>query len=48
MWTNKNGVAVFTTQGVQGRYTLTIVNIVRSQYTFDPSLSVLSKKITVP
>ena len=48
VWTNKKGVAVFTTQGRLGLYTLTIVNIVRSQYTFNPSQSVLSKKITVP
>jgi probable HAF family extracellular repeat protein len=47
-WTNKRGVAVFTTQDRLGLYTLTIVNIVRSQYTFNPSQSVLSKKITVP
>jgi probable HAF family extracellular repeat protein len=47
-WTNKKGVAVFTTQDRLGLYTLTIVNIVRSQYTFNPSQSVLSKKITVP
>jgi len=48
VWTNKKGVAVFTTQGRLGLYTLTIVIIVRSQYTFNPSQSVLSKSITVP
>ena len=48
VWTNSNGVAVSTTQGSPGLYTLTIVNIVLSQYTFDPSHSVLTKSITVP
>ena len=33
-------------QGPPGTYTLTIVNIVLSLYTFDPSQSVLSKSIT--
>ena len=46
VWTNSNGVAVFATQGSQGTYTLKIVNIVRSLYTFDPTHSVLSKSIT--
>jgi hypothetical protein len=41
-------VAAFLTQdGPPGTYTLTIVNIVRSLYTFNPSRSVLSKSITV-
>lgn len=47
-WTDSNGLAVFTTQGSGGSYTLTILNIVLSQYTFNPSQSVLSKSITVP
>jgi len=47
-WTDANGVAVTSTQGGPGLYTLTIVNIVLSQYTFDPSHSVLTKSITVP
>jgi probable HAF family extracellular repeat protein len=46
-WTGSNGVAVFTTQGGEGVYTLTILNIVMSQYTFNPSKSVLSKSITL-
>ena len=46
VWTNSNGVAAFVTQGPQGTYTLKIVNIVRSLYTFDPSHSVLLKSIT--
>ena len=48
VWTNLKGGAVFATQGPPGLYTLTIVNIVLSQYTFNPSQSVLSKSITVP
>lgn len=46
--TNSNGVAAFTTEGRRGLYTLKILNVVLSQYTFDPSQSVLSKSITVP
>jgi probable HAF family extracellular repeat protein len=45
--TGANGVAVFTTQGSQGTYSLKVVNIVLSLYTFDPSHSVLLKSITV-
>ena len=45
-WTNSNGVAAFATHGSQGTYTLMVVNIVRSLYTFDPSHSVLVKSIT--
>jgi probable HAF family extracellular repeat protein len=48
VWTGPRGVAVLSTQGRQGLYTLTIVNILRSQYTFDPSQSVLSQSIGVP
>jgi probable HAF family extracellular repeat protein len=48
-WTNANGLAIFTaTQASQGTYTLTIVNILVSQHTFDPIHSVLVKSITVP
>jgi probable HAF family extracellular repeat protein len=47
-WTDSSGVALFTTQGGRGLYTLTVLNIVLSQYTFDPTRSVLSKSITVP
>ncbi|HEV8200661.1 MAG TPA: hypothetical protein VGS03_11630 [Candidatus Polarisedimenticolia bacterium] len=46
-WTDANGVAVFTTPGVAGVYTLTVQNIVLSQYTFNPSRSTLSASITV-
>ena len=41
------GVASFSTSGPAGRYTLTIVNIQRSLYTFDPLHSVLSRSTTV-
>jgi probable HAF family extracellular repeat protein len=47
-FTNSNGVAAFLTQGgTPGTYTLMIVNVVRSLYTFDPSHSVLLESITV-
>jgi len=41
------GVAAFATTGPRGTYTLTVVNIVLSLYTFDPSHSVLLETITV-
>lgn len=47
VWTGSNGVAVFSTMGSQGTYTLRIVNIVLSLHTFDPAHSVLSKSITI-
>jgi hypothetical protein len=47
-FTNRNGVAGFlATQGPPGTYTLTIVNIVRSLYTFNPSQSHLVASITI-
>jgi probable HAF family extracellular repeat protein len=46
-WTDRKGVATFTTQGGPGVYTLTILNVVLSQYTFNPTQSVLSGSITV-
>jgi probable HAF family extracellular repeat protein len=45
--TNANGVATLATQGPSGLYTLRIVNIQRSLYTFDPSKSVMSQTILV-
>jgi probable HAF family extracellular repeat protein len=48
VWTNSKGLATSITEGPPGLYTLKIVNIVLSQYTFDPSHSVLQKSITVP
>jgi probable HAF family extracellular repeat protein len=47
-WTNSRGVALFRTKGRRGRYTLTILNVVLSQHTFNRSQSVLSKSISVP
>ena len=46
-WTGWNGVASFATDGPKGLYTLTVVNIVLSLHTFDPSHSVLAETITV-
>jgi probable HAF family extracellular repeat protein len=46
-WTGGNGGAAFATTGPAGTYTLTIVNIVLSLHTFDPSHSVLQQSITV-
>jgi hypothetical protein len=47
VWTSQKGAAAFTIPASRGLYTLTIVNIVLSQYTFNPSQSVLSKSIKV-
>ena len=44
--TGGNGVATFTTSGNGGTYTLTVTNITKTGYTFDPANSVLSKSIT--
>jgi probable HAF family extracellular repeat protein len=46
-WTGGDGVAAFAITGPGGKYTLTIVNIVLSLHTFDPSHSVLQQSITV-
>ena len=40
-------MVAFTTRGPGGRYTLTVVNIRRAEYTFDPLNSVLSESIVV-
>jgi probable HAF family extracellular repeat protein len=48
VFTGARGAALLTTQGPGGSYTLTVVNIVRSQYTFNPGRSVLSESIVVP
>jgi probable HAF family extracellular repeat protein len=46
--TNATGQARFlTARGQPGRYTLTVVNILLSQYTFNPRQSVLTRSITV-
>jgi probable HAF family extracellular repeat protein len=48
-FTGARGVARFLIdRGQPGRYTLTVVNIVLSQYKFDAGKSVLTKSITVP
>jgi probable HAF family extracellular repeat protein len=47
-FTRKTGVARFLlSRGQPGRYTLSVVNILLSQYTFNPSQSLLTKSITV-
>jgi probable HAF family extracellular repeat protein len=48
IWTNGKGLATSITTGPPGLYILTIVNVVLSQHTFNPSQSVLEKSITVP
>ena len=48
-FTGAKGVARFlTTREQPGRYTLTVVNILLTDYTFNPSQSLLTKSITVP
>jgi len=47
-WTDSTGVAAFTIQDGEGLYSLTILNLVLSQYTFNPSASVLSRSILLP
>jgi PKD repeat protein len=44
--TNASGIATFTTSGTPGTYTLTISNITKASYTFDPARSVLSNSLT--
>jgi putative pyrroloquinoline-quinone binding quinoprotein/IPT/TIG domain-containing protein len=44
--TSSNGVARFSTNGRRGTFMLTVNNITKSGYTFDPNNSVLSKTIT--
>ena len=43
--TGASGVATFTTSGSGGTYTLTVTDIYKYLYTFDPTKSVLSKSI---
>ena len=45
-WTGSNGLAAFDIRGAQGTYTLTVLNIVLSLYTFDPGHSVLVSSVT--
>ena len=44
--TNHSGVASFSIKGGTGTYTLTITNIAKSGFTFDPDNSILSGSIT--
>ncbi|HET7112503.1 MAG TPA: PQQ-binding-like beta-propeller repeat protein, partial [Pyrinomonadaceae bacterium] len=44
--TSSSGVARFSTRGSRGTYTLTVNNITKTGYTFDPANSVLSKTMT--
>jgi hypothetical protein len=44
--TNAVGVASFTVKGGAGLYTLTVTNIAKTGYTFDPANSVLSQSVT--
>ena len=44
--TGSTGVARFATSGNRGTYTLTVTNISKTGYTFDPANSVLSRSIT--
>lgn len=45
-YTNSRGIATFNTTYSRGTYTLTITDIVKTGYRFDPAHSVLSKSIT--
>jgi hypothetical protein len=44
--TSSTGIAKFSTSGGRGTYTLSVTNITKTGYTFDPTNSVLSKSIT--
>ncbi|OGO33273.1 MAG: hypothetical protein A2Z16_17685 [Chloroflexi bacterium RBG_16_54_18] len=44
--TDTNGLAIFKTTGIRGTYTLTVTNIAKAGYTFDPARSILTKSIT--
>jgi uncharacterized delta-60 repeat protein len=44
--TTPKGLASFNLTGGAGTYTLTVTNITKSDYTFDPANSILSKSIT--
>lgn len=47
-WTNARGIAKFNISDGQGTYTLEVLGIVKSLYTFNPKRSVLSGSISVP
>jgi hypothetical protein len=44
--TNANGIAAFNVKGGAGLYTLTVTNIAKTGYTFDPANSVLWQSVT--
>jgi hypothetical protein len=44
--TNPKGIARFDLSGGTGTYTLTVTNITKSSYTFDPANSILTRSIT--
>jgi hypothetical protein len=44
--TDVNGVADFQVKGPHGTYTLTVTDIAKQGFTFDPAKSVLSKTVT--
>jgi len=46
--TDQNGVARFWVPKSPGTYRLTVTNITKADYTFDPDNSILSESITVP
>ncbi len=45
-YTNRRGIARFEITGPRGTYTLTVTDLVKAGYTFDPDGSVLSASIT--
>jgi tol-pal system beta propeller repeat protein TolB len=44
--TDVNGLADFQLKGVHGTYTLTVIDITKQGFTFDPAKSLLSKTVT--
>ncbi|MEW5986196.1 MAG: PKD domain-containing protein [Chloroflexota bacterium] len=46
VYTNNQGIATFSTSSGRGTYTLTVTNITKAGYQFDPANSILSKSIT--
>ena len=43
--TNTKGLAAFTVTDLRGSYTLTVTNLTKTGYTFDPANSVLTKTV---
>lgn len=44
--TNRTGLASFKVAGTRGTYTVTVTNLTKAGYVFDPANSVLTKRIT--